>query len=157
MASVDMVHSTRGNFLFYNVDAAVGARCPNQRLDVLLVQYLLKESNKFPGYADIQAGAGFTQDAMQISGIWDEYWGGYLSNFELTLQRKGRSIFRDRRIDPVTAGQVFGPIHHEAYAILWLNRGYLQLRPSDYPRMSEVADCPPDLRPALKVQFLQPI
>jgi len=152
-----MVHTTRGKFLFYNVDAAVGAGCPNQRLDVLLVQYLLKESNKTPGYVEVQVGAGFTQDAMQISGTWDQYWGGYLSNFENTLQRRGRSIRKDGRIDPLVGGEVFGPIHHEAYAILWLNRGYLQLRPSDYPRMSEAADCPPELRPALKVQFLQPL
>lgn len=157
VASVDIVRSTSGNFLFYNVDAAVGTHCPNQRLDVLLVQYLLKESSKAPAYAEIEVGAGFTQDAMQISGTWDQYWRGYLDNFELTLQRRGRPVRRDGRIDPVVAGRVVGAIHHMPYMILWLNRSYLQLRPGDYSRMSEAGDCPPELRPALKAQFLQPL
>ena len=154
MARLDVVHARTGNFLFYNVDAAVGRGCSNQRQDVLLIQYLLKESNKTPGFADVQTGAGFTQDAMQISGTWDQYWGGYLSNFVLTLQRRGRPVVRDTRVDPVVAGHVEGPIHHMPYTILWLNRGYRDLRPADYERMSEVADCPADLRPAIKLQFI---
>jgi len=43
MARVSMITVSVGSRLFYNVDAAVGAGCPNRRDDVLLVQYFLRE------------------------------------------------------------------------------------------------------------------
>jgi hypothetical protein len=159
MARVDIVYDSgngfNGNgFIFYNVDAAVGQGCPNNPLDVLLVQYLLKECNKTPGYATVQAAAGFTQDEMSITGAWDQYWDGYLANFELTLVNHGRPVRRDRRVDPVVAGRVYGSIHHQPYLILWLNRGYRDLRGNDLARMADVADCPWALRQVLKVKFV---
>jgi hypothetical protein len=154
MARVDIAYSNGTGFIFYNVDAAVGKGCPNNPLDVLLVQYLLKECNKLPGYATVQVGAGFTQETMTVTGAWDQYWDGYLANFELTLVNKGRPVRRDRRVDPVIAGRVFGSISHQPYVILWLNRGYAQLRPNEYSRMADAADCPWALRQVIKVQFI---
>jgi hypothetical protein len=92
MARVDIAYSNGSGSIFYNVDAAVGQGCPNNPLDVLLVQYLLKECNKLPGYAAVQVGAGFTQETMSITGAWDQYWDGYLANFELTLVNRGRPV-----------------------------------------------------------------
>jgi hypothetical protein len=68
MARVDIAYSNGSGYIFHNVDAAVGQGCPNNPLDVLLVQYLLKECNKLPGYAAVQVGAGFTQETMSITG-----------------------------------------------------------------------------------------
>lgn len=42
MARVMLTRGGAGQRYFYNVDRAVGPGCPNQRDDVLLVQYLLK-------------------------------------------------------------------------------------------------------------------
>lgn len=154
MASVDILHTPAGIRLFYNVDAAVGQGCPNRRPDVLLVQYLLKEGCKAPGLAEIQAGAGFVQTAMDITGVWDQIWGGYLSNYLLTLKRRGKPIVHDRRVDPVVAAQSRGAIHHMQYTILYLNLGYGDLRPNDLPRMADVGDCPGELRPLLRLKFV---
>jgi hypothetical protein len=153
MARVDIAYFSGSSFIFYNVDAAVGKGCPNNPLDVLLVQYLLKECNKLPGFAEVEADAGFTQETMSVTGAWDQYWDGYLANFELTLARFGRPALRDRRIDPVIGGRILGSIHQLPYMILWLNRGYRQVRPGDYPRIAYAADCPWALRQVLKVQF----
>lgn len=60
----------------------------------------------------------------------------------------------DRRVDPVVGGQAKGPVHHMQYTILYLNLGYLSVRPADFPRIAEVADCPADLRPELAVKFV---
>lgn len=80
MANIDVVHTPVGNLLFYGIDKAVGQGCPNQRTDVLLVQYLLKVNCTSPQFAAIQTGAGFIASEMIVNGIWDQYWGGYLGN-----------------------------------------------------------------------------
>ena len=154
MARIDIAYFNGSGFIFYNVDAAVGKGCPNDPLDVLLVQYLLKECNKIPSYAAVQVGAGFTQETMSVTGAWDQYWDGYLANFELTLVNQGRPALRDRRVDPVIAGRIFGSIHHKPHMILWLNRGYRQSRPIEYSRIAYAADCPWALRQVLKMQFV---
>jgi hypothetical protein len=154
MARIDVLRGHSANWLFYNLDGAVGQNCQNQRQDVLLVQYLLKEGSKGPNFAEIQTGAGFTQEIMKITGIWDQYWGGYLANYLRTIARRGKPVVEDRRVDPVPAGHPRGPVHQKQYTILYLNLGYWQLRRADFPRLSQVGDCPPELRSALKVQFI---
>jgi hypothetical protein len=154
MARIDFIRSSTESWLFYNLEAAVGQGCANQRSDVLLVQYLLKEGCKAPRFAEIETSAGFTQDVMQITGAWDQSWGGYLSIYLRTLARLGRPVVQDRRVDPVVSGHVRGPVRKVQYTILYLNAGYLDLRPADYPHLSEVSNCPAELRPALKLQFI---
>ncbi|MEN3377203.1 MAG: hypothetical protein V7604_2558 [Hyphomicrobiales bacterium] len=154
MACLDIVHTKAGNRLFYNIDAAVGKGCANRRPDVLLVQYLLKEGCKAPGLAKIEEGAGFTQAIMEITGTWDIYWGGYLSNYLLTLKLRGKPIVKDNRVDPVIAGTPFGAIHHMQHTILYLNLGYGDLRPNDFPRLYEQSDCPGELRSLLQPKFV---
>jgi hypothetical protein len=154
MARVDIAYFSGSSFIFYNVDAAVGKGCPNNPLDVLLVQYLLKECNKLPSFAKVETDAGFTQETMSVTGAWDQYWDGYLANFELTLVNLGRPALRDRRIDPVIGGRILGSIHHQPYMILWLNRVYRQVSPGEYSRIAYAADCPWALRQVLKIQFV---
>jgi hypothetical protein len=153
MAGIDVVNTNAGKLLFYNVDAAVGKGCQNGRSDVLLVQYLLREGCKAPDLAEIQTGAGFT--STDITGIWDQYWDGYLANYLRTLKRKGKRVVEDRRVDPVVGGRPIGSIHHMQYTILFLNLGYGQLRPNDFPRMSEAGDCPGELRQLIRPKFVR--
>jgi hypothetical protein len=154
MAHIDIVHDNGVERLFYNVDAAVGKGCPNRRADVLLVQYLLKEGCKAPGLAAIEEGAGFTQSVMEITGVWDYIWDGYLANYLNVLKRRGKPIVNDRQVDPAVGGHVRFGARHMQYTILYLNGGYSTLRPADMSRISEVADCPPELRPLLKLQWV---
>jgi hypothetical protein len=71
MARVDIGYWSGSSFIFYNVEAPVGKGCPNNPLDVLLVQYLLKECNKSADYAAVQVAAGFTQETISVTGAWD--------------------------------------------------------------------------------------
>ena len=85
----------RRQFYLYNVDAAVGKGCPNNPLDVLLVQYLLKECDKLPSFAKVEADAGsHSGGRCRSREAWDQYWDGYLANFELTLARSGVAASR---------------------------------------------------------------
>ena len=154
MASVDIVHTNDRNLLFYNVDAAVGKDCPNRRPDVLLVQYLLTVCTKAPKLAYIRISAMGDEKYMKITGTWED-WDVYLLNFQNDLKQRGKLILRDGRVDPVAAGRPRGLIHHMQYTILYLNLGYSALRPNDFPRMAEVGDCPGELRPLLKAQFVE--
>jgi hypothetical protein len=153
MANVDIVHAHEGNLLFYNVDAAVGKNCPNRRPDVLLVQYLLNECCKSPNFSYIRISVMDDEKYMTVSGTWESHWNTYLANFANQLKHSGRTVVQDGRVDPV-AVLPRGPIHHHQYLMLYLNLGYALLRPKDFPRMAEVADCPVELRPLLKPKFV---
>lgn len=153
MANIDLIRGQKGNFLFYNIDAAVGDRGLNERTDVLLVQYLLKENTRLKSLSYLQAqevGGG-----SPVDGVWTPHWGTLLHNYQNDLRHRGKPIVIDGRVDPVVAGRVRGPIQHMQYTILWLNMGYQEVRPADFPRMAEANDCPGELRPRLKVQFAQ--
>jgi len=151
MALIDVIRGRAGNYLFYNVDAAVGKGSPNQRLDVLLVQYLLKENMRLKTFSYIPSTA-VDHDA-QITGLWNQTWDVYLLNYQNDLKQRGKPVVRDGRVDPVTGGRVYGPIHNSIYTILWLNMGYLESRPADFSKIAEAGDCPGELRPRIKVQF----
>lgn len=157
MARLDIVHVAEGRYphkIFYNVDAAVGKGCPNQRTDVLLVQYLLREGCKAPHIAQIQEGAGFKPSEIAISGIWSETWSTYLGNYLTDMKLRGKLVFNDQRVDPVVGGATRGALHHMQYTILYLNIGYGVLRPNDLPRLAEVVDCPNELREPLSLKFV---
>jgi hypothetical protein len=154
MAHIDVLRGHVGNYLFYNVGAAVGKGCPNERTDVLLVQYLLKENMRLKTFSYIP---NTTSDGnVQINGLWNQTWDLFLLNYQNDLKQRGKPAVRDGRVDPVTGGRVFGPIRHSIYTILWLNMGYLQVRPADFPKIAEAGDCPGELRPRIKVQFASP-
>lgn len=156
MARIDVIRGHVGNYLFYNVDAAVGRSCPNQRNDVLLVQYLLQENMRLKNFSYIPSTVLDGKVQIPINGLWDQSWDTFLFNYQNELKHRGRPVVHDGRVDPVTGGRVFGPIHHTMYTILWLNMGYLEMRPTDFPKIAEVGDCPPELRSRIKVQFAKP-
>ncbi len=153
MARIDILRGNEENYLFYNVDAAVGKGCPNQRIDVLLVQYLLKENIRLKSFGYLP---NTIVGPLQIDGLWNETWTTLVFNYQNELKHRGKPVVHDGRVDPVAGGRVLGSIHHTIYTILWLNMGYYQVRPADFPKIAEVADCPAELRPKIKVQFATP-
>jgi hypothetical protein len=149
MAKVDLLFGRHQNHLFYNVDAAVGKDCPNRKDDVVLVQYLLKNATKaFP--------AVFKWDLLNypIAGVWDRNWHGLMGAYIEAERSAGNKLVSDGRVDPVVGGHVRGPVHHLQYLIVFLNLEYSVLRPTDYPRMADVGDCPSELRFLLKWKVL---
>jgi hypothetical protein len=143
MAKVDLHQSP--TFLFYNLDAAVGKGGANRKDDVLLVQYLLKTSANVPGKFSAQV-VGVTQ----VAGVWSEFDDSLLDMVQKAWSERGTATWQDRRIDPVPQQRSLTPRHHAQYKILTLNMIYQFLRPGDFPRIAEVADCPADLRPRIQ-------
>jgi hypothetical protein len=156
MARIDVIRGHRANHLFYNVDAAVGKGCQNQRNDVLLVQYLLKENMRLKTFSYIPTTVLDGNVNVRVNGLWDEMWNVFLLNYQNDLKQRHKPVVRDGRVDPVTGGRVLGPIHHTIYTMLWLNMGYLEVRPADFPKIADAGDCPGELRLAIKVQFASP-
>ena len=146
MAKVDILFTrTEGTLLFYNVERAVGPGCVNNRNDVLLVQYLLREAFKTPFFSrDPLAGfAGLT-------GLADQMTLAAIMHFQRGL-RKERAVLSaaDGRIDPAGTDPI-SSISHTQYTIINLNLAYQTRRPNEYPIIAQAADCPAELRVALK-------
>jgi hypothetical protein len=146
MAKVDLFQSTRnGTFLFYNLDRSVGKGGANRRDDVLLVQYLLKTSANVPGKFLAAVGG-----PPPVAGVWGDVDDILLGMVQSHWAERGTATFQDRRVDPVPLHQVSTPIHHAQYKILTLNVIYQSLRSSDYPKMADATDCPPELKSQIK-------
>ena len=146
MAKVELFTSSKdGAFLFYNLDAAVGKGAANKRDDVLLVQYLMKTSANIPGKFSAQVG-GVTQTV----GKWGDFDDTLLEMVQKAWSERGTATWHDHRIDPVPRQGSTTPKHHAQYKILTLNAIYASLRPADFPRIAEVADCPGELRAAIR-------
>ena len=150
MAKLDFFHTKHGFILFYNLDTAVGKGCPNQRDDVLLVQYMMMVNSQSPP-------GRISLSAASISGLWDTYWDGYLDYYQNEWKKAGVPTWQDRRIDPAlpAKNKGRGPLHHTQYKILTLNVSYAERRPTDFSRMAEAKDCPGALRSAIRVQWVK--
>jgi len=146
MAKVDLFRSPRdGSFLFYNLDAAVGKGGANRRDDVLLVQYLMRTSANVPGKFGATVGG-----IDQVAGAWSDFDDQLLGIVQKYWSEHGTATWQDRRVDPVPSQQSASPIHHTQYKIVTLNVIYKYVRPGDFPRMAEAADCPGELRPLIR-------
>src|SRR3954447_17155522 len=99
MARIDVLRGRIGSYLFYNVEAAVGKGCPNQRIDVLLVQYLLNENMRLKSFSYIPSTV--VDRNVQITGIWNQTWDVFLLNYQNDLKQRGKPVVRDGRVDPV--------------------------------------------------------
>ena len=157
MAKVDLLNAKgRAYFLFYNLDQAVGKGCPNRKDDVLLAQYLMVgASQKVPGLIGLYPGGGMGWD---VDGIWDNEWDGVLDYYQSEWKKRGPKTWPDRRIDPVPSHiWKASPIHHVQYFIMTLNMLFGDLRPQDFPRLSEAKDCPAELRPFIRVHWMSDV
>jgi len=150
VARVDLLQTPAQFHLFYNVDAAVGKNAPNRKDDVLLVQYLLKNASTL-GFPQV-----FQWNVLNypLAGVWDRNWQSLLEVYTETEIGAGNKMVADGRVDRPAGGRVSGPVHHRQYTIVVLNLRYAIVRPSDYPRLAEVADCPGELRVPLKWKVL---
>ncbi|MGE0760038.1 MAG: hypothetical protein AB7F89_03995 [Pirellulaceae bacterium] len=146
MAYIDAVQTNRGPMLFYNLDQAVGPGAPNSRLDVLAVQYFLREifkaspSHKPPGQ-------------LQVTGVADATTFQWILHFQQETKKGGRQIATDGRVDKALG--LKGSISGLQYTILYMNLNLRKARPADYEKLAAASDCPPELVPHFTVQWLR--
>lgn len=100
--------------IFYNVIHAVGRDCPNQRDDVKLVQFLLREVYKNPN-------AKAPQGEMKVDGICGPTTLNWILKFQLNVLYEDKSIIVDGRVDRVRNNSAAGSISQKLYTLLWLN------------------------------------
>jgi hypothetical protein len=145
MAKVVLIRTSSGPRLLYGVDGAVGPGGPNQKSDVLLVQYFLREIFKgtdqfkqspFPG-------------VLAVDGIAGQQTFAAILHFQRVMKKQGSTITTDGRVDRIEGEHVRGSISGTQYTIIFLNFGYHKARPADWPRVSKAGDCPGELRPLL--------
>ena len=146
MAKSTMAQSSEGPTLFYSVSAAVGPGAPNRREDVLLVQYLLRESFKGPGFL----AHPFPGPPLVVDGVASPNLFAAIVHFQRVARLRGRTIATDGRVDAPVGEQMRGSISQTQYTIIFLNSAYDQARPQDYPRVSKAGDCPAELRLPLR-------
>jgi hypothetical protein len=148
MARVSLVQTaTQGPKNFYNVDAAVGRGAANRRDDVLLVQYMLRENFKL---LNTFKRDPFPGGPVEVDGSAGPQTLAAILHFQKTLKKGGSSIATDGRVDPPVNEGTVGSISNTQYTILFLNLGFKDARPQDFPRLSQATDCPVEIRQRLR-------
>ncbi len=129
---------------FYNVVHAVGANCPNQRDDVMMVQYMLR--NQYVGEKAVLKPSG----EMKVDGICGPITINWILTYQKQLRMGGNSVLIDGRVDRIRNTSTFmGSISKTRYTLyslnytLWEtnNKAYMEL-PMHVP-LSNPANVPP--------------
>lgn len=81
---------------FYNVDSAVGKNCPNQTLDVMIVQFFLRELSAHPDFMS----HGRPSQPCAVDGWYGPNTQAWIDWMQAFFKSKGMSITVDGRIDP---------------------------------------------------------
>ena len=120
MAPVTLLPPGLGVPFIHNVDMAVGAGCPNQRDDVLLVQHFLATINSNPNglsppFTPLPLSPGET---ISADGIVGPITLRVLKHFQDLARSRGHNIATDGRIDKAT-GSGAGAISHTQFTILF--------------------------------------
>jgi peptidoglycan hydrolase-like protein with peptidoglycan-binding domain len=125
-------------------DAAVGPACPNQRPDVLVVQYLLRVAGEGQGYSPPG------ELPIKIDGIYGSQTQKYISFFQKEVNRRqGRKLVEpDGRIDPVRTGTSQSAVTGTFYTVLALNAA-LRTRRGDQFKFESDGLFPAELRQSL--------
>jgi hypothetical protein len=132
--------------LFCNVHVGVGKAQPNQRLDVMLVQYLLKACYSAPSAFSppLSPPAG---PPLQVTGHMDAVTANYIEHFQARGKSKGKAISVDGKVNRAVG--FFGTLTGNQYTITYLNNAFAKARPEAGRHVWMANDCPPQLRDAL--------
>lgn len=113
--------------VFYNVVHAVGDICPNQKDDVMLVQYLLMAVyEKMPIEARPKGNIGVTGFCGGATLNW-------ILKFQLDIstQEPGK-IAVDKRVDRVREKSLIGKISKTTYTLAFLNANVIHYNPEKF-------------------------
>lgn len=138
--------------VLYTVTNAVGQGCPNNRDDVLLVQFFLKAISEAPdrvGYAPPGYGP------MRCDGWWGGQSQAYLDNYIRKTNEipEAENLNEDGRVDPVVGGKMRASYTGTFYTILSMNGSYRNSYGQEAQLdISKDRNFPMQLTPALKVE-----
>jgi hypothetical protein len=132
--------------VFYNISCSVGRNAVNNRVDVMMVQYLLREiysnSNAFNPPVTPPKGE------MKVDGICGPITLDWILETQKQLRARGSSVMVDGKVDRATHGFI-GSISHTIYTIIHLNASLQKARPDAFPRLEATGDVPPLLRSSI--------
>jgi len=133
--------------VFYSVEQAVGPGCPNERRDVMLVQFFLRAASKPAGGLPAVQPPG--QAALTVDGVFGPKTAAYIKHYQTV---GGSAAYADGKVSPVQGGSVVGAIHEKYLTIAHLNVGYAKRFGADrHSRIDQDPDFPASLRGALFV------
>ena len=111
--------------LVLDIDEPVGKGCPNRKLDVYVVQYLLKlviDSPKTSRKMDILPAT-----PLQIDGIFGERTAEAIRFFQVNGSRGPLAVGTDGRVEPTRGGTYAGSVSGKLRTIILLNKYYYEL------------------------------
>jgi hypothetical protein len=131
---------------FYNLDQTVGPGAPNQRSDVLLVQYFLRELFNHP---DLRADK--PPGDVPVDGLFGPVTAIWIGCYQKQLKAKGFSVVTDGRVDPARGELMFSKvaISHERYTIWHMNVSFRKRYPQAHDHLETAPGVPRDLAVAL--------
>lgn len=146
MAYVKIINSSRGDLPFiYNVRTAVGPNSPNQRVEVLLVQYLLKSIFSNAGVTKV--GPPPSGRPLVVDGVFGPITAEAILHFQHRMKALGMPIPTDGRVD--RAFPSINTPHGKQWTIMFMNMAYREARQKDHDNLPGVGDCPSEVRVAL--------
>lgn len=132
MAYVCILPGNRDLSKFANVGMAVGRGKPNNRGDVLLVQYLLRELFRNP--SEHKPPLVPPEQPVRVDGRFGPNTHKGIVKFKLNIFSQGGSIALDPWVDTARISAV-SSISQTTYAILWMNYLYKLARPTEFDDM----------------------
>jgi hypothetical protein len=122
---------------------------PNQRDDVMLVQYLLKRIYQRGNAAQPPLNQGNGTILLKIDGMYGPKTQRAIEQFQIEMARNGRSVAADGCVDPELGDSATSSISQTGYTISWLNKYFFVLWPEVYPDIRIDPECPMELRASL--------
>lgn len=129
---------------FYNLTKPVGKSKPSLPLDVLLVQFFLKE-------VAAQGGVQVPSAPLNLNGTVDQNTIDWISAY----QKSKFQLYADGVVDPVPERNLTAqtPVHNKVYTIFELNFDFEKKQPQHFNKIWEHPRCPPALGQALSQNF----
>ena len=129
---------------FYNLTKSVGKKQPNQTLDVLLVQFFLREVSAQSGFAP--AGG-----QLDLTGVVDQSTVDWISAY----QKSKFQLFCDGIVDPIPERNLTAqtPVHNKSYTLFELNFDFELKQPQHFHKIWEHPRCPAALGQTLAMAF----
>jgi hypothetical protein len=133
--------------VLYTTDQAVGPGCPNEKRDVMLVQFFLRAASKPGGGLPAILPPG--QQALKVDGVFGPKTAAHIKHYQTA---GGGAAVVDGKVSPIQGGSTIGPVHEKTLTIVHLNVGYAKrFGANSHSRIDQDPDFPIALRPGLFV------
>lgn len=145
---------------FYNVTDAVGPYQPNQRTDVMLVQFFLKEIGDFWGLLgpapNGMAVSGFDLKILkplQVNGTADQNLYQWIKWFQSMSSFGGTTAAQDGIVTPATSTSHKGARSRVSYSIVKMNNAFRSFFSHRWENLASDGKVPSELGAALRSNF----